>query len=41
MAALLPCDRLLGVLPNKDWFARFLGWSDVTGFSLGEFAPRR
>jgi hypothetical protein len=40
LAALLPCDRLLGVLPNKDWFARFSYWSDVTGFSLGEFAPR-
>ena len=40
LAALLPCDRLLGVLPNKDWFERFSGWSDITGFSLGEFAPR-
>jgi hypothetical protein len=30
----------MGVLPNKDWFRRFSYWSDVTGFSLGEFAPR-
>ena len=40
LAALLPDDRLMGVLPNKDWFHRFSFWSDVTGFSLGEFAPR-
>jgi hypothetical protein len=40
VAALLPYDRLMGVLPNKDWFTRFSAWSDVTGFSLGEFAPR-
>jgi hypothetical protein len=40
VAALLPYDRLMGVLPNKEWFKRFSGWSDVTGFSLGEFAPR-
>jgi hypothetical protein len=32
-------DRLLGVLPNKDWFERFSGWERPTGFSLGEFAP--
>lgn len=38
LAALLPQNRLMGVLPNKDWFERFSGWSDVTGFSLGEFA---
>ena len=40
VAALLPYSRLMGVLPNKDWFARFSSWSDVTGFSLGEFASR-
>ena len=40
VAALLPYDRLMGVLPNKDWFTRFSAWSDVTGFSLGEFASR-
>ena len=40
VAALLPQNRLMGVLPNKDWFERFSYWSDVTGFSLGEFAPR-
>jgi hypothetical protein len=40
LAALLPYNRLMGVLPNKDWFKRFSGWDDVTGFSLGEFAPR-
>jgi hypothetical protein len=40
VAALLPYDRLMGVLPNKDWFTRFSFWSDVTGFSLGEFASR-
>lgn len=39
LAALLPQSRLMGVLPNKDWFARFSFWSEVTGFSLGEFAP--
>lgn len=39
LAALLPQNRLMGVLPNKDWFERFSFWSDVTGFSLGEFAP--
>lgn len=39
LAALLPQNRLMGVLPNKDWFARFSFWSEVTGFSLGEFAP--
>lgn len=32
-------DRLLGVLPNKDWFERFSGWEKPTGFSLGEFSP--
>ena len=40
VAALLPQNRLMGVLPNKDWFRRFSSWSDVTGFSLGEFMPR-
>jgi hypothetical protein len=40
VAALLPQSRLMGVLPNKDWFRRFSAWSDVTGFSLGEFMPR-
>jgi hypothetical protein len=33
-------SRLMGVLPNKDWFERFTGWSEKTGVSLGEFAPR-
>jgi hypothetical protein len=40
LAVLLPHNRLMGVLPNKDWFKRFSFWSDVTGFSLGEFAPK-
>jgi hypothetical protein len=40
VAALLPNSRLMGVLPNKDWFSRFSYWSEVTGFSLGEFAPK-
>lgn len=40
VAALLTSDRLMGVLPNKDWFKRFSYWKDVTGFSLGEFASR-
>ena len=40
VAALLPYSRLMGVLPHKDWFERFSFWSGVTGFSLGEFAPR-
>jgi hypothetical protein len=40
VAALLPHSRLMGVLPNKDWFSRFSFWSEVTGFSLGEFAPK-
>ena len=40
LAPLTLHDRLLGVLPNKDWFDRFSGWGDVTGLSLGEFAPR-
>src|SRR5262249_52779751 len=40
VAALLPNSRLMGVLPNKDWFSRFSYWSGVTGFSLGEFAPK-
>ena len=40
LAALTAYDRLMGVLPNKDWFDRFSGWGDATGFSLGEFAPR-
>ena len=40
VAALSSSKRLMGVLPNKDWFERFSFWGDVTGFSLGEFAPR-
>jgi hypothetical protein len=40
LAALTGYDRLMGVLPNMDWFDRFSGWGKVTGFSLGEFAPR-
>jgi hypothetical protein len=39
LAALTGYDRLMGVLPNKDWFTRYSEWGDVTGFSLGEFAP--
>ena len=31
VAALLPHSRLMGVLPNKDWFSRFSFWSEVTG----------
>ena len=36
------CDRLMGVLPNKDWFSRFSYsfFDEVTGLSLGEFAPK-
>jgi hypothetical protein len=40
MAAILGYDRILGVLPNKDWFERFEGWSSVTGLSLGDALPR-
>ncbi|MGH8222002.1 MAG: hypothetical protein ACREQZ_03420, partial [Woeseiaceae bacterium] len=40
VAALLGYDRILGVLPNKDWFERFEGWSSVTGLSLGDAFPR-
>jgi hypothetical protein len=40
VAALLGYDRILGVLPNKDWFERFEGWSSVTGLSLGDALPR-
>jgi len=42
IANLSSCDRLMGVLPNKDWFRRFSGHSlaSVTGLSLGEFAPK-
>lgn len=42
VANIIGCDRLMGVLPNKDWFERFsYGFLDeVTGLSLGEFAPR-
>ncbi|MBK9731109.1 MAG: hypothetical protein IPO83_07455 [Chitinophagaceae bacterium] len=42
VANIAGCDRLMGVLPNKDWFERFdYTWlDDVTGLSLGEFAPR-
>lgn len=39
MAVVLGQDRIMGVLPNKDWFARFEGWSDVTGLSLGVAFP--
>jgi len=35
MGAVLGHERIMGVLPNKDWFERFEGWSDVTGLSLG------
>jgi hypothetical protein len=40
VAALLGYDRILGVLPNKDWFERFEGWGSVTGLSLGDAFPR-
>ena len=42
VANIVGCDRLMGVLPNKDWFKRFSYdfLDDVTGLSLGEFAPR-
>jgi hypothetical protein len=40
VAALLGYDRILGVLPNKDWFERFEGWGSVTGLSLGDALPR-
>jgi len=39
IAALLGYDRILGVLPNKDWFERFEGWGSVTGVSLGDAFP--
>jgi hypothetical protein len=39
LAPLTGYDRLLGVLPNKDWFERFSGWEKPSGFSLGEFSP--
>jgi len=39
VAVLVGYDRLMGVLPNKDWLRRFKFWDDVTGLSLGEFAP--
>ena len=32
-------DRLMGVLPSHDWFKRFSFWGEVTGQSMGEFAP--
>jgi hypothetical protein len=42
VANIVGCDRLMGVLPNKDWFKRFSYdfLDEVTGLSLGEFAPR-
>ncbi len=40
LAVLLPYNRLMGVLPNKDWFNRFSFWTDVVGLSLCEFVPR-
>jgi len=42
VANITGCERLMGVLPNKDWFSRFSYgfFDDVTGLSLGEFAPR-
>lgn len=30
---------ILGVLPTHDWFARFDRWEDVSGVSMGDFAP--
>ena len=42
VANIVGCDRIMGVLPNKDWFKRFSYdfLDEVTGLSLGEFAPR-
>lgn len=42
VANLAGCDRLMGVLPNKNWFRRFSGnsFERVNGMSLGEFAPK-
>ena len=44
IANLSSCERLMGVLPNKDWFRRFsdtaFSLEKTTGMSLGEFAPR-
>ncbi len=39
IAALLGYDRIMGVLPNKDWFERFEFWGSVTGLSLGDALP--
>lgn len=38
-AALSGVDKLMGVLPNADWYQQFDGWENVTGNSLGEAAP--
>ena len=42
-AILAGYDHLMGVLPSHDWFERFSlklkRWKEVTGLSLGEFAP--
>jgi hypothetical protein len=32
--------RILGVLPSHDWFDRYDGWEEVSGVSMGEFAPQ-
>ncbi len=45
VSTMMGYDRLMGVLPNRDWFKRFGStwgyncWSDVTGLSMGEFGP--
>ena len=48
-SVLLGYDRIMGILPNHDWFTRFgsiygygcsrFSEGDVNGLSLGEFAP--
>lgn len=42
VANILMTERLMGVLPDKDWFKRFSYgmFDEVTGLSLGEWAPR-
>ncbi|MEM9555443.1 MAG: hypothetical protein AAGC60_14400 [Acidobacteriota bacterium] len=38
-AALAGMDRVLGVLPDADWYEQFEGWETTIGNSLGEAAP--
>jgi hypothetical protein len=40
IAAFLGTDRIMGVLPNKDWFERFEGWGSKSGVSLVDALPR-